>query len=171
MDSTPRGVDTNGTQRLSFLEKTLDFSENAIRAFDIKAQISGAAFILSIEPLWLMLTGACARAPSHPMVMGLAVLFVATIGMFFFVLWPVPSSGAPTQPEAKNLFFLRDTSVESAEAYVASLSNFSAEAELISEIFKLTAIRNAKKRRFQLALAVTALFYAIALGTIVGVRC
>ena len=49
-------------ERLDFLRQAIAFTEWTIRSFDTKAQISIAAFVLSMNPLWSILTAACPRA-------------------------------------------------------------------------------------------------------------
>ena len=58
-------------ERLDFLRQAIAFTEWTIRSFDTKAQISIAAFVLSMNPLWSILTSACPRAAASPFVVGL----------------------------------------------------------------------------------------------------
>src|SRR5436189_5335655 len=76
-------------ERLDFLRQAIAFTEWTIRSFDTKAQISIAAFVLSMNPLWSILTAACPRGASSLIVAALLVLFVATILLFGYVIWPV----------------------------------------------------------------------------------
>ena len=76
-------------ERLDFLRQAIAFTEWTIRSFDTKAQISIAAFVLSMNPLWSILAAACPRAASSLIVAVLLVLFVATVLLFGFVIWPV----------------------------------------------------------------------------------
>src|SRR5262245_45536807 len=76
-------------ERLDFLKQAIAFTEWTIRSFDTKAQISIAAFVLAMNPLWSMLTAACPRAGSSLVVVVLLALFVATVLLFGFVIWPV----------------------------------------------------------------------------------
>src|SRR5499433_3034127 len=69
-------------ERLDFLKQAISFTEWTIRSFDTKAQISIAAFVLSMSPLWSILTSACPRAASSPLVVVLLVLLVVTILLF-----------------------------------------------------------------------------------------
>ena len=99
-----------GTARI--LKQAIAFTEWTIRSFDTKAQISIAAFVLSINPLWSMLTSACPRAASSPLTMILLLLLVLTILLFGYVIWPV----AVTQSrlaggwQSKGLFYVGDPS-------------------------------------------------------------
>src|SRR5215510_15946706 len=80
---------TSQEERLEFLKQAIAFTEWTIRSFDTKAQISIAAFVLSINPLWSILTSACPRAASSPLVAILLLLLVVTILLFGYVIWPV----------------------------------------------------------------------------------
>src|SRR5215475_8604108 len=75
-------------ERLDFLKQAIAFTEWTIRSFDTKAQISIAAFVLSMTPLWSILTSACPRAASSPLVAVLLVLLVVTILLYRYVLSP-----------------------------------------------------------------------------------
>src|SRR5262247_4519001 len=80
---------TSEEERLDFLKQAIAFTEWTIRSFDTKAQISIAAFVLSMSPLWSILTSACPRAASSPLVVVLLALLVVTILLFGYVIWPV----------------------------------------------------------------------------------
>ena len=47
-------------ERVDFLKQTMAFNEGNVRAYDVKAQISLAAFVLSGNPLMATINGACA---------------------------------------------------------------------------------------------------------------
>jgi hypothetical protein len=64
-----------------------------VRAYDIKAQISLAAFVLSGNPLMAIINGACGTSARQVLVIAL-VVFIATILTYLWVLWPV---AAPQQ--------------------------------------------------------------------------
>ena len=53
-------------ERLDFLKQAIAFTEWTIRSFDTKAQISIAAFVLAMNPLWSILSSACPRAGATP---------------------------------------------------------------------------------------------------------
>src|SRR5215467_960077 len=106
-------------ERLDFLKQAIAFTEWTIRSFDTKAQISIAAFVLSMSPLWSILTSACPRAASSPLVAILLVLLVVTILLFGYVIWPVTlapaklTGGWPT----KGLFYVADPNQLTARLY------------------------------------------------------
>ena len=79
-------------ERIEFLKQAIAFTEWNIRSFDTKAQISIAAFVLSMNPLWTILSSANGRAGSSLLVAALLALFVATVLLFGYVIWPVSST-------------------------------------------------------------------------------
>src|SRR5436190_13478156 len=76
-------------ERIDFLKQAIAFSEWSIRSFDTKAQISIAAFVLSMNPLWSILTSAHSRAGTSLPLAVLLVIFVTTVVLFGLVIWPV----------------------------------------------------------------------------------
>ena len=48
-------------ERLEFLRQSIAMTEHNIRSYDTKAQISLAAFLLSMTPLWTITMSICAR--------------------------------------------------------------------------------------------------------------
>ena len=156
---------TSEEARLEFLKQAIAFTEWTIRSFDTKAQISIAAFVLSINPLWSMLTSACPRAASSPLTMILLLLLVLTILLFGYVIWPV----AVTQSrlaggwQSKGLFYVGDPSQLTTSLYTERLKDLSIEAELAAETLKLAYIREIKSGRFKNALKAVVVFYAWAI--------
>jgi hypothetical protein len=148
--------------RIDFLKQAIAFSEWSIRSFDTKAQISIAAFVLSMNPLWSILTSVNGRAGSSLPVAGLLVLFVVTVMLYGFVIWPVRL--APGQLaggwQTKGLFYVGDPNLLTASLYACRLKGLAIETELAAETLKLASIRDIKSRRFKHALISTALFYA-----------
>src|SRR5690349_24401992 len=119
-------------ERLDFLKQAIAFTEWTIRSFDTKAQISIAAFVLSINPLWSILTSACPRAASSPLAAILLVLLVITILLFGYVIWPV----AVTQSrltggwQSKGLFYVSDPNQLTTSLYTDRLKDLTIESEL-----------------------------------------
>src|SRR5215510_1230207 len=110
---------TGQEERLDFLKQAIAFTEWNIRSFDTKAQISIAAFVLSINPLWSILVSSNARAGSSLLVGGLLVLFVTTVLLFGYVIWPVAltQSNLTGMWESKGLFYVGDPTQLSARLY------------------------------------------------------
>jgi hypothetical protein len=156
---------TNEEARLDFLKQAIAFTEWTIRSFDTKAQISIAAFVLSINPLWSILTSACPRAASSPLAAILLVLLVLTILLFGYVIWPV----AVTQSrltggwQSKGLFYVGDPNQLTTSLYTERLKDLPIEAELAAETLKLAYIREIKSARFKTALKAVVVFYVWAI--------
>jgi len=148
-------------ERIDFLKQAIAFTEWNIRSYDTKAQISIAAFVLSMNPLWSILTSAYPRAGATPTVALLLLLFVATVLLFGFVIWPVTLTGTGLGGtwETKGLFYVGDPNRLTASLYTDRLKSLSIEAELAAETLKLAAIREIKARRFRHALKATVVFY------------
>jgi hypothetical protein len=148
--------------RIDFLKQAIAFSEWSIRSFDTKAQISIAAFVLSMNPLWSILTSAHPRVGSSLAVVVLLVMFVMTVVLFGFVIWP--ASPPPGQLsggwQTKGLFYVGDPNLLTASLYAYRLKALAIETELAAETLKLASIRNIKSQRFKHALVSTAVFYA-----------
>jgi len=149
-------------ERLDFLRQAIAFTEWTIRSFDTKAQISIAAFVLSMNPLWTILSAACPRAASNPAVVVLLLLFVGTVLLFGFVIWPVTLTQSKLTGgwQTKGLFYVADPNKLTAGTYTERLKDVKVENELAAETLKLAYIREIKSRRFKNALKLVFVFYA-----------
>src|SRR5258708_8983085 len=102
-------------ERVDFLKSTLAFTEATVRSYDVKAQISLAAFVLSGNPLVAIINGACGPSAGRGVLVITLVAFVATIFMYLWVLWPVALPQQLTEGlGAKSLFYLHNPLEESA---------------------------------------------------------
>src|SRR2546430_7270235 len=146
--------------RIDFLKHAIAFSEWSIRSFDTKAQISIAAFVLSMNPLWSILSSAHARAGSSPAVAALLVLFVTTVMLYGFVIWPVRLAQNQLAGgwQTKGLFYVGDPNQLTASLYTYRLKGLEIETELAAETLKLASIREIKSHRFKHALVSTVVF-------------
>ena len=148
-------------ERVDFLKQVIAFTEGNVRSYDLKAQISLAAFVLSGNPLMAIVNGACGGRARYVLVVAL-VVFVATILTYLWVLWPV----APAKPKlteglgARSLFYLLDPFAVAGSQYAERLKGLVVEPELTAEALKLSYIRTVKARRFKNALIVTVIAYA-----------
>ncbi|MEA2879313.1 MAG: hypothetical protein QOF14_4509 [Hyphomicrobiales bacterium] len=149
-------------ERIDFLKQAMAFSEGNVRAYDIKAQISLAAFVLSGNPLMAAINGACGPSARHVLVIAL-VVFIVTILAYLWVLWPVapPLQKLTDGVGAKNLFYLHDPLGTSAAQYAERLKGLVVEPELTAEAVKLSCIRKIKAQRFKNALIVTVVAYLV----------
>jgi hypothetical protein len=149
-------------ERVDFLKQAIAFTEWNIRSFDTKAQISIAAFVLSMNPIWSILTAAHAHAGSSLIVAVLLMLFVVTVLLFGLVVWPVtlPQSNLMGTWESKGLFYVGDPNRLTTGLYTYRLKDLAVESELAAETLKLASIREIKARRFKHALMAAVVFYA-----------
>jgi hypothetical protein len=159
-------------ERLDFLKQAIAFTEWTIRSFDTKAQISIAAFVLAMNPLWSMLTAACPRAGSSLSVVVLLGLFVATVLLFGYVIWPVTLTPSRLTGgwRTKGLFYVGDPSQLTASLYAQHLNDLVIEEELAAETLKLAYIRDIKSRRYKNALKSVVVFYAWVIVTFLQLR-
>lgn len=149
-------------ERIDFLKQSMAFTEGNVRAYDIKAQISLAAFVLSGNPLMAAINGACGASARQVLVIAL-VVFIATILAYLWVLWPVaaPPPRLTDGMGAKNLFYLHDPLGTGAAQYSERLRGLAVEPELTAETLKLAFIRGVKARRFKNALIATVMAYLV----------
>ena len=164
MGDATTAAETGATrqERIDFLKQTMAFSEGNVRAYDIKAQISLAAFVLSGNPLMAAINGACGTGARQVLVIAL-VVFIVTILAYLWVLWPVapPQQQVTAGVGAKNLFYLHDPLGTGAAQYSEQLKGLSVEPELTAEAVKLACIRKIKAGRFKNALIVTLIAYLV----------
>jgi hypothetical protein len=157
-------------ERLEFLKHSITFTESTIRAYDTKSQIGIAAFVVSMNPLWSILSSTCADVASRPIVAVLLCAFIATIMVYCYVLWPIkPLEDLVRNVRAKGLFYLHDPKTASS-TFVAKLQELSVEPELTAEVLKLSFIRARKGRRLKYALWATGAFYTFVFITFLTVR-
>jgi hypothetical protein len=147
-------------ERVDFLRQVIAFNEGNVRAYDLKAQISLAAFVLSGNPLMAIVNGACGANARQVLVVAL-VVFIVTILSYLWVLWPVAPQQKLTEGlGARSLFFLNDPLAIGA-GYSERLKGLVVEPELTAEALKLSYIRTVKARRFKTALITTLIAYLV----------
>ena len=147
-------------ERIEFLKHSIAFTESTIRAYDTKSQIAMAAFVVSMNPLWSILSSACTHVASQPIVAVLLFAFIATIMVYCFVLWPIkPLQDLVKNIRTKGLFYLQDPKTASS-TFASKLQELSIEPELVAEVLKLSFIRARKGVRLKYALWATGAFYA-----------
>ena len=159
-------------ERLEFLRHAITLAEWNIRTLDTKAQISIVAFVVSLNPLWSILTTTCPRAASSLIVAMLLVLFCATVLLFALVL--LPGTSAQPKPTGgwsrKALFTAGDPNAIAASLYADRIRSLASEGELAAETLALAHIREIKSRRFQHALRSIFVFYAWFVATFLMLR-
>ena len=148
-------------EKIEFLNHAIQSAEGHVRAFDTKAEIAIAAFVLSWTPLWTILSASCKRAAMHDAVFVLLLLIIATILAFGYVIWPVSlATSGVIAAGKKGLFFLVHRLKGGVTEYMQELDNLVTEEDLASEALKLAYIREIKSKRFKRALCVAMLAYA-----------
>ena len=161
-------------ERVEFLKQVIAFNEANVRSYDVKAQISLAAFVLSGNPLITIINSACGQPALQRVLVMVLVVFIATILTYLWVLWPTP----PLQRQlteglgAQDLFYLRDPLSVGGPVYSDRLKGLALEPELTAEALKLSYIRTVKARRFRMALIATLIAYVVVAASFFGLgRC
>ena len=159
-------------ERLEFLRHAIALSEWNIRTLDTKAQISIVAFVLSLSPLWSILTSTCPRAASSLIVAILLVLFVASVLLFALVILPVASAQPkPTGGwQEKGLFSVGDPNLIAASLYANRVDSLTSEVQLAAEALNFARVRETKSRRFKHALRSVFVFYAWSVAAFLMLR-
>lgn len=144
-------------ERVDFLKQMIAFSEGNVRAYDTKAQISLAAFVLSVNPLVAMVNLGCSTAGAKLVLMFLVPTYLATILTYLWVIWPVvpPAERLTKGLKLQHIFFIHDPLTLGSTGLTDKLKKLDIEPELTAEALKLAYIRRVKARRFKLALVVT----------------
>lgn len=160
-------------ERIDFLKQAIAFTEGNIRLYDIKAQISLAAFVYSGSPIVSIVNGACGGSARNVLIIML-IFFIMTILTFLYVLWPVSAmQGELTKGlTVGNLFYLHDPLAVAGTEYSTRLGGLMVEPELTAEALKLAYIRKIKARRFKAGLIVALVTYLVIAGSFFGIgRC
>ena len=162
----PRLPRTLAYERLVLLLDALRSAQETVRAFDTKAQIGGAGFIISVTALATLLRDLLPAAGA-PVMAVLALAFVGAIGLFGHVLWP-RAVDAQSVGHAAGAYYVTGRTTADAEALVALQDGCDWKRELAFELIAVSGIRDAKQRRFRRAilgaLAFYLLFCALAIG-------
>jgi hypothetical protein len=159
-------------ERLEFLRQAIALSEWNIRTLELKAQILIVAFVLSLSPLWSIISSTCSQAASSLMVQVLLALFVATVFLLAFVMLPAVAA-QPTQAGAwpkKALFAAGDPNRIAVSAYAGHIESLTSEIELAAETLNLARLRETKSRRFKHALRLAFIFYGWSVAAFLMLR-
>jgi hypothetical protein len=159
-------------ERLEFLRHAIALSEWNIRTLELKAQILIVAFVLSLSPLWSIISSTCSHAASSLMAQVLLALFVATVLLLAFVMLPA-AAAQPTPTGAwpkKALFAAGDPNRIAASSYADHIKSLTSEVELAAETLNLARLREAKSRRFKHALRLAFVFYAWSVAAFLMLR-
>jgi hypothetical protein len=159
-------------ERLEFLRHAIALGEWNIRTLELKAQILIVAFVLSLSPLWSIISSTCSHAASSLMAQVLLALFVATVLLLAFVMLPA-AAAQPTPAGAwpkKALFAAGDPNRIAASSYADHIKSLTSEVELAAETLNLARLREAKSRRFKHALRLAFVFYAWSVAAFLMLR-
>ena len=151
--------------QLSILQNSLSQVQNAVRAYDVKAQIVSIGFIFSL--------GTIAKigemAPEDPAnttlyVLIFWVLAVVPIAMFGYVLYPSRSAAPKLGVKGLNLqrsYYLLEEQYPDLDSYLDAFDKSDWKLELAYEIQKNSLLRDLKRRRFVWALALSGLSFSL----------
>jgi hypothetical protein len=161
-------------ERLDFLKLVVNYTEANVRSYDLKAQISLAAFVLSGNPTVAIVYDACGPGPARGVLVITLIVYIATILSYLWVLWPVATRHKKLTEglAAQNLFFVTDALAIGGSAYLDKIKGLMVEPELAGEVTQLSYIRGVKAWRFKLALIATLCAYLVVAAAFFGVgRC
>jgi hypothetical protein len=150
---------------LSILLSSLHDVQNAIRAYDTKAQVVSIGFIFSLG----LITTVGALAPEIPRFTWALVIFSWVLGvvpvmMFGYLLYPSRSMAPKLGTNVENLqrsYYLLNESYPVLDDFIAAFDQSDWKIELAYEIQKSSLLRDMKRRRFVWALRIAGLAYAL----------
>jgi|TARA_B110000967_G_C18788369_1_gene511995 hypothetical protein len=150
---------------LSILLSSLHDVQNAIRAYDTKAQIVSLSFIFSLG----LITTVGALVPGNPkyslaLVIVSWLLGVAPVIMFGYVLYPsrsmAPKLGSKTDSLQRS-YYLSDQRYHNLDEYIEAFDKSDWKVELIYEIQKNSLLRDMKRKRFVWALSIAGISFSL----------
>jgi hypothetical protein len=145
---------------------TLAEARVSVRTYDTKAQIVGIGYIFSLAIL-----GQIGNAISDTVVIDFIVLVllwgvvILPIVLFGFVLYPTRRSmlhpASDEKSDIKNLLYVNSERQPTMSAFKAALDESNAVDELVHEIFKVSTLRDLKRKRFLRALHASAICFLV----------
>lgn len=152
-------------EQVTFLTAAIASTEATIRAYDTKAQVGAATFVLSITAL-VSLMGRAVSAPSNSNIASalLCIMAVATLIAFFSVLIPFTSPRLQHRSslgQVRKLFYVNQQEYPDIETYLSSIAHLNRLHEMSYELLKLSRIRDRKDVRFRIAVGFSLVFYLI----------
>lgn len=154
-----------------YLLEALRSASEAVRSYDTKAQISGLMLILSINPLFLVLSRLSGDgAPDAHLVIALLSLLILNVCLFGAVLVPQRNPFGRirfARGSVHNSFYLAASDPRTLEQRVADARQTDWETEIQFEIMKVSTIRDAKHGRFLAAMAFAAGSYVLIVAILV----
>ncbi len=161
MSDMENGEATN----LVILQHSLSDVQNAIRAYDVKAQIVSIGFIFSLG----VITTIGELAPKHHSyseVFALIswILAILPIAMFGYVLYPSRSMAPKLGTKVKNLqrsYYLLDERFATLDDYLEAFGQSDWKVELAYEIQKSSLLRDLKRKRFVWGLTLAGISFSL----------
>ena len=147
------------------------FTEGNVRAYDIKAQISLAAFVLSGNPLMAAINGACGKRAPGPRHRARR-LHRDDPRLSLGALAGRATAAETDRRRGRKKPILSQSARPDAAQYSERLKGLAVEPELTAETLKLSFIRSVKARRFKNALIATVVAYLVLVAAFFAVgRC
>jgi len=148
-------------QKLSFLYASLKEAQDNIRTYDTKAQIVGIGYIFTFGAMTKLSDSATLIYQSNLLnISVLWALIVFPLIAFVSVLYPTRKM-APSvirgREVVKALFYLHPWEIDSVNEYVKQLKDMDLEQELSYELFKVSVLRDLKRKRFLKAILLSSL--------------
>lgn len=151
------------TVEVMCLLDSLRAAQSAVTGYDNKAQIVGIGFVFSINAIWAIGSGALASTQA-PVAATLGSLVVVLTPLILFGYVLCPSRGIKLLSTTKydgirDVYFFHASATRGLQDYVDDVEQTDWPREIAFEIMKVSAIRDAKHRRFMRALYCAAASY------------
>ena len=155
----------NNVHELPFLMASLKEVQDTVRAYDLKAQISGVGYIFAIKIIFELGSGIANRPEMDAATVTAAwLVFILPIVLFGAVLYPTrkmaPKLGEQGS-DALRTFYVQPEKIDDVDAYLADVDASDPKKEIAYEILRTAGLREIKRRRFLRALWFTAASFMI----------
>lgn len=150
---------------ISILQHSLNDVQNAIRAYDVKAQIVSIGFIFSLGVIATV--GDLVQGDeeySFAWALMMWFLGVVPIAMFGYVLYPSRSHAPKLGTKVGNLqrsYYLLEERYPTLDSYLEAFDKSDWKVELAYEIQKSSLLRDLKRNRFVWALNVAGISFVL----------
>ena len=149
----------------TFLYSALKEAQDSVRSYDTKAQIVGIGFIFSLNLIGkigdLLINNS--QFDLFTVLLAWATVMIPVI-LFGLVLYPSRKMAPKVMASklvVKSMYYMNQGEVNSIDEYVAQLSDINLQKELSYELFKISSLRDMKRRRFLTALMASCISYII----------
>ncbi len=150
---------------VSCLLAALKEAQDAVRSYDVKAQIVGVGFIFTIGVLTKL--GASMPGPTEFNTIGVVLFWlfgIVPILMYGFVLYPSRHSVRSLQSYKEPIhykFFVSSERPRDLDAYLKDIGSGDWSGEIAYEIIKVSSLRDLKRARFMRALKFSAFSFVV----------